>query len=115
MSDDAFSAALSDACSGYEALRPPNRLRVSEGAARSLVIQQPGAPRTAWDPDETPYMIEPMDELASRTAEAVVYVGPARTGKTQGLLLGWMAHNVIIDPGDMLFLQMSREKAREFS
>ena len=115
MSDDAFSAALSDACSGYEALRPPNRLRVSEGAARSLVIQQPGAPRTAWDPDETPYMIEPMDELASRTAEAVVYVGPARTGKTQGLLLGWMAHNVINDPGDMLFLQMSREKAREFS
>lgn len=115
MIEDSFSAALADVCSGYEALRPPTRMRVSEGAAANLCFQQPGAPKTPWSGDETPYMIEPMDSLSDRTAEAVVFVGPARTGKTGGLLLGWMAHNVVNDPGDMLFLQMSRDKAREFS
>jgi phage terminase large subunit GpA-like protein len=32
-----------------------------------------------------------------------------------GLLLGWMAHTVVNDPGDMLFIQMTQDKAREFS
>lgn len=110
-----YSEALSDAYSGYQALRPPNRMRVSQGAARNLVIKQTGGSASAWDSTETPYMIDPMDALASRVHEAVVFVGPARTGKTAGLLLGWMAHNVVNDPGDMLFVQMSKEKAREFS
>ena len=60
-------------------------------------------------------MVEPMNMLASRQHEALVFVGPARTGKTAALLLGWMAHAVVNDPGDMLFIQMSQDKAREFS
>lgn len=112
---DVYSQALSDACAGFEALRPPTRMSVSEGVAKNLVIQQPGAPRTPWAGGETPYMTHPIDALASRKHEAVVFVGPARTGKTAGLLLGWMAHNVVNDPGDMLFIQMSKDKAREFS
>jgi len=115
MMDEAVQKALADACSGFEALRPPNRVRVSEGVERTLVIHQPGAPTSSWSADDTPYMVEPMDSLASRAHEAVVFVGPARTGKTMGLLLGWLAHNVVHDPGDMLFLQMSKDKAREFS
>ena len=107
--------ALSDVCSGFEALRPPNRMRVSEGAAANLVIRQPGAAGGPWSPSETPYMVEPMDMLASRQHEAVIFVGPARTGKSAGLLLGWMAHNVVNDPGDMLFVHLNKDKAREFS
>lgn len=110
-----YSSALSDACSGYAALKPPNRVTVSQGAQQTLVIKQTGAAGGPWDPHETPYMVHPMDSLASRRHDAVVFVGPARTGKTAGLLLGWLAHNVVNDPGDMLFLQMSRDKAREFS
>lgn len=110
-----FPVALSDACSGFAALKPPNRVRVSEGAAQNLVIAQTGAAGSKWDAKETPYMEHPVDSLASRQHEAVVFVGPARTGKTAGLLLGWMAHVVVNDPGDMLFIQMSKEKAREFS
>ncbi len=90
-------------------------IAVSEGIADTLVIQQPGSPKTSWSPAETPYMVEPADALASRRHEAVVFVGPARTGKTASLLLGWMAHTVVNDPGDMLFVQMSKDKAREFS
>jgi len=108
--DDAVRLALMDACSGFEALRPPDRVRVSEGVARTLVIAQPGAPTSGWNADDTPYMVEPMDSLASRAHEAVVFVGPARTGKTMGLLLGWLAHNVVHDPGDMLFVQMTDHK-----
>ncbi|MBH0073885.1 phage terminase large subunit family protein, partial [Pseudoalteromonas sp. NZS127] len=47
--------------------------------------------------------------------EAVAFVGPARCGKTEGLITGWMAHAVVNDPGDMAIIHMSQEKAREFS
>ena len=112
---DHYGVALADACGGFGALKPPNRMSVSDGIAANLVIQQTGAPKTPWTAAETPYMVHPADALASRRHEAVVFVGPARTGKTSALLLGWMAHNVVNDPGDMLFLQMSKGKAREFS
>ncbi len=115
MSAEPYAIAYSDACSGYAALRSPNRVSVSQGAAQTLVIQQTGAAGGEWSPTETPYMIQPMDTLASRKHEAVVFVGPARTGKTAGLLLGWMAHTVVNDPGDILFLQMTKETARTFS
>lgn len=113
--NDHYPSALSDAFSGYRAFNPPNRMTISQGAAVNLVIKQTGGSAGPWDPDETPYMVAPMDALASRQHEAVVFVGPARTGKTAGLLLGWMSHNIVNDPGDMLFIQMSKEKAREFS
>lgn len=113
--DGHYPRALSDACSGYAALKPPNRVRVSEGIAQTLVVRQPGSAGGPWSPSDTPYMISPADALASRQHEAVVFIGPARTGKTMALLLGWMAHVVVNDPGDMLVIQMSREKAREFS
>lgn len=115
MSDGQYAIALSDVCSGYAALKPPLRVSVSQGAANNLIIRQTGMAGAPWSADETPYMVAPMDRLASRKHEAVVFVGPARTGKTAGLLLGWLAHTVVNDPGDMLMMQMSKDKAREFS
>lgn len=112
---DHFATAMGDVYSGYKALKPPRRVSVSQGAADNLVIKQPGQAGGPWSAGETPYMSGPMDELASRGKEAVVFVGPARTGKTAGLLLGWLAHNVVNDPGDMLLMQMTKDKAREFS
>lgn len=97
------------------AFRPPRRVSVAQGAAGALVIRQPGGYSGNWSPTEAPYMIEPMNMLASRQHEAVCFVGPARTGKTMGLLDGWLAHCVVNDPGDMLVVQMSQEKAREYS
>ena len=98
-----------------EAFRPPRRVRVSDGAQQALRIQQPGGYSGPWSPTETPYMVEPMNVLASRIHEALCFVGPARSGKTLGLLDGWFAHNVAHDPGDMLIVQMSQNKAREYS
>jgi len=98
-----------------EAFRPPKRMTVAEGAQTYLVINQPGGYSGPWDPTETPYMVSPMNDLASRVHEAVCFVGPARTGKTMGLLDGWIAHAAVCDPGDMLVVQMTQEKAREYS
>lgn len=107
--------ATLDVFSPFIAFRPPRRISVAQGAAENLVFKQPGMIPSPWSAEMTPYMVEPMNMLASRQHEAVVFAGPARTGKTGGLLLGWLGHNVVNDPGDMLFIQMSQEKAREFS
>ncbi len=101
--------------SSAHALRPPKRVSVSQGAASVLKISQAGGYSGPWSAAETPYMVEPMDMLASRRHEAVCFVGPARTGKTMGLIDGWMSHNIANDPGDMLIVQMTQSKAREFS
>lgn len=110
-----FASATPIVRAAAYAFRPPRRTSVSQGAADSLVIRQPGGYSGPWSATETPYMIEPMDMLASRKHEAVCFVGPARSGKTLGLLDSWFARNVTSDPGDMLIIQMSQEKAREFS
>lgn len=107
--------ALSDVCAAYSAFRPPKRVTVAEGAADVLYIRQPGGYSGFWSASEAPYMIEPMNTLASRVHEAVCFVGPARTGKTMGLLDAWFAHTVICDPGDMLIVQMTQDKARDYS
>lgn len=107
--------ATQDIASAWSALAPPNQMTVSQGAASTLKIQRPGGAGGMWNPAETPYMVEPIDMLASRLHTAVCFVGPAQTGKTVGLGEGWMSHAVMNDPGDMLVVQMTQDKAREYS
>lgn len=68
-----------------------------------------------WSPDATPYMVEPLDCMGSRLYDAVIFAGPARTGKTNALVDGYVAYKIDCDPGDGLIVQISEEKAREFS
>jgi phage terminase large subunit GpA-like protein len=81
MGDNAFLTALGDVCAGFEALRPPNRVSVSKGISETLLIKRPGGASGYWNPQETPYMIEPVDRLSSRSHRAVCFVGPAQSGK----------------------------------
>lgn len=110
-----YASAISDLCDAHMAYKPPARVSVSEGASQNLVIRRPGDAPRLWSARETPYMIEPMDMLASRRHEGIVFVGPAQSGKTMGLGEGWITHAVINDPGDMLVVQMTEGKAREYS
>lgn len=98
-----------------ELLRPPRRVRVSESAAESMFVVSGNGTKSKWDPAAAPYIIEPMDCLSSRLYDAVIFVGPARTGKTIGLIDGFVFYKVINDPGDGLIVQISEEKSREFS
>ncbi|MCP5197512.1 MAG: phage terminase large subunit family protein [Gammaproteobacteria bacterium] len=98
-----------------EVLRPPRRLSVSEAAQQYMRISRPGGASDYWSARKTPYMVEPMDRLMDRSVEAVIFVGPARTGKSAGLLLGWLTFAVCCDPGDMLIVHMTADTARDFS
>lgn len=60
-------------------------------------------------------MHEPLDLLASRRYQGICYVGPARGSKTYTLIQGAMAWAATCSPADMLIVQMSQVKAREFS
>ena len=68
-----------------ELIRPPRRRRVSEAAVESYVVNEPGGYYGPLDLSIAPYMIEPMDALASRDFASVVFVGPARAMKTMGI------------------------------
>ena len=93
-----------------EILRPPRRELPSVVAAEHLQTE-----KGAWDPDLVPYCAEPMDLLAGRRYRGIVFVGPQRTGKTMGLILGGITYIVTSSPGDMLVVQMSQDAARDFS
>lgn len=95
-------------------LRPPRRVKVSEGA-RALQIANPSGSFGPWSPDVAPYMVEPLDETASRLFEALVFVGPARSGKTVALVDGRLAYTVTCNPADTLIVQTAKEQAEDFS
>lgn len=98
-----------------ELIRPPRRIRASQAAAeRMKVVGGDGTVRD-WSADATPYMVEPLDCMGSRLYDAVIFAGPARTGKTNALVDGYVAYKIDCDPGDGLIVQISEEKAREFS
>jgi phage terminase large subunit GpA-like protein len=98
---DGFADPRSITADVAELIRPPRRISVSDCAREAVRIETPGGYTGPWDPELTPYMVEPMNLLKSREYEAVVFVSPARTGKTQALLDGWLTHAVCADPGDM--------------
>ena len=96
-------------------LKPPRRINISEAVAETMTVQGPSGSWIPWDSTITPYMAEPLDLLNSREFDAEIFVGPARTGKTQALIDGWLAYDVRNDPSDFLIVQISQDKAAEFS
>nr|HAX6713398.1 phage terminase large subunit family protein [Escherichia coli] len=112
LNQETAKAARTD--SGY-ILRAPRRMQVADAVAQYMRVPIGAGNSVPWDPLVAPYVIEPMNCLASREYDAVIFVGPARTGKTIGLIDGWVIYNVICDPADMLIIQMTEEKAREHS
>jgi phage terminase large subunit GpA-like protein len=95
--------------------RPPERVTISEAAEKYVTINNPGAYVGPYQNDEAPYMVEPMDTLASRSFEGEIFVGPAQCAKTQALLLNWFAYNVVVDPMDMIMYHPTQSAARDFS
>ncbi len=95
LNQETAKAARTD--SGY-ILRAPRRMRVADAVAQYMRVPMGAGNSVPWDPLVAPYVIEPMNCLASREYDAVIFVGPARTGKTIGLIDGWVIYNVICDP-----------------
>lgn len=97
-----------------DALEPPERLTVSQSAEKYRKLNNPGSYVGPWKNDTTPYLVEPMDCSVSPHYSAVIFVGPAQSGKTD-YLLNFINHTVICDPMDMLLFQTTQSAARDFS
>jgi phage terminase large subunit GpA-like protein len=110
MLDAPFASARMVRRATADIVRAPRRVAPSEAAARFL-----NTDRGRWDPVLTPYLVEPLDRLAGREYQGVVFAGPARTGKTMALVLGGITYVVTCMPSDMLVVQMSQDAARDFS
>ena len=93
-----------------EMLLPPRRLLPSQAADASLRNE-----KGKWDKGLVPMMLEPMDMLASREFQGIMFVGPARSSKTYSMLLGGLCYIVTCSPGDTLMIQMSGDAARDMS
>lgn len=96
-----------------EAVRPPERLTVTEAAQRYVKIKEKNY-SGPWSAEKTPYLVEPQNELMSLDFTGEVFVGPARTGKSQ-MFLNWLATTAICDPMDMMLLHMSQATGRNWS
>lgn len=95
-------------------VRPPERITVSEAAAKYRNLNNPGSYVGKWKNEKTPYLIEPMDELTSQYYTGMIFVGPARTGKSD-MFFNWLLHSVACDPADIMRIDMTKEVAREWS
>jgi len=95
-------------------VRPPEKISVSESAKRYVKVRTASGGISNWDPELTPYMIEPMNCLSSREYDAVVFIGPAQSGKTQALITCHMAYIIKCDPSDFLIMQTTKGTARDF-
>lgn len=97
------------------AVKAPRRMKVSDAVAEYMRVPLGGGNSVKWDKHTAAYMLEPMDCLNSREYDAVIFVGPARTGKTIGLIDGWITYSIICDPSDFLLVQLTQGKASEHS
>ena len=97
-----------------EAVRPAERITVSEAAERYHIVKNPGQHEGPFSLEKTPYLREPMDVLTSRDFTAMIFAGPARTGKS-AMAINWMCHTAITDPADMMIVHMAQHTARDWS
>lgn len=98
-----------------EMLRPPERTTVAEAASKYRVVNSPGAYVGPWFNSTTPYMVEPMNVFASTVFTGMIFVGPAQSAKTDGLIINTTLYSIKIDPMDMMIVCPTNTAARDFS
>ena len=98
------------------AVRPPRRISVPDWAGgtngRQIRTTTYNGP---WQNDFAPYMVEPARMSTSRKYRAVAFVGPARSVKSDALVLNVMGHRVVCMPRSMKIICPTKEAARLFS
>lgn len=109
------ASAADIVCGCADILRPPRRVPVVDAVEQHMRIYLPGGSNENWNRARTPYMVEPMNRLADRAVEGVIFVGPSRSGKTAALVDGWLVYAVQCDPGDMHIIHMTQATAQRYS
>lgn len=98
----------------FTGLSPREHLDVVGVAEKYVFIKQPGSYVGYWSRRKAPYLVEPQEVLTSLDYTGMIFVGPARTGKSQ-MALNHIAHTAKTDPTDYQVVQMSQHKARKWS
>ena len=109
-----YAQAIDALAKALPSIAPIERVTVSVWAERDRHLLDNGAV-VKWRNDVVPYMCEPADMVTSRRYRGAVFAGPARTGKTDGLIINTIGHKVCCDPGDIRVIHMDQAAAREFS
>ena len=112
--DSRFPTLEEIVAASAEGVRPAERLTVADAAAKYHIVNNPGSYIGPFSLDKAPYLVEPMNEMQSLDKRGVVFVGPARTGKS-AMLINWLCHTAICDPADMLVVHMTQSTARDWS
>lgn len=98
----------------FSNMKPADRITVTQAAEQYTRIGAGSGASKPWSKKKTPYLETPQDVLTSLNFQGMIFVGPARTGKTV-MGLNWITHTVESDPADMLYVHMDRENARKWS
>lgn len=96
-------------------IAPPKRIKPSDFASKNVYSKTNTGGYKRWDPKLTPYMVEPLNEIISREKDASIFVGPARTGKSQALIDCALAYGVGCQRIDQLLVHITEKKANQFS
>ena len=57
-------------------------------------------------------MVEPLNLVRSRRYEGLIFMGPARSGKTIALGDGVIAYSIVDDPADCMVVEKSKGRRR---
>lgn len=98
----------------FDAVSPIEQLSVTEAAEKYVYIRQPGAYVGYWTPRPAPYIVEPQEMMDSLSHTGVIFVGPARSLKSQ-MALNQIAKVAKTDPSDMMVVHMAQHTARDWS
>ncbi|HEY1402818.1 MAG TPA: terminase gpA endonuclease subunit [Pyrinomonadaceae bacterium] len=98
-----------------EIFRPPERLTLAQAAHKYMRVHNPPAYTGPYLPEKTPYMVEPANSVTSREHTALIFVGPAQSGKTEALVLAPVAYSVKSNPMDVGIYHTSQSSSRDFS
>lgn len=109
-----FASARHCLVEALPALTPAQRITVPEAAELYRIVDAPGY-RGPWRNAAAPQMVEPGEQMTSRRYEGVIFAGPARTLKTDQMVVNVIAHRVMTQPRDVRVIHMDQHSAREFS
>lgn len=109
-----FAGAMDCVLQALPALSPAQRITVPAAAEAYRIVDAPGY-RGEWRNATAPQMVEPAEMMTSRRYRGVIFAGPARTLKTDALVVNTIAHRIMAQPRDLRVIHMTESTAREFS
>ncbi|EBS7338377.1 phage terminase large subunit family protein, partial [Salmonella enterica] len=72
-----LASAVVAGCDISSMFRPPRRMKISDAVRKYMRVPRDAGNSVVWESTLTPYVVEAMNCLSSRSYDAVVFVAPA--------------------------------------